>query len=168
MDNIEIKHETGIEENVTKQEPEMDNIEIKHETGIEENVTKQEPEMSKNQKKKLLKLEKKASLRHEKRKKEREQRKLKGKINLCVKEDLNGEIVQIKRKTLKNNLMENSTNKLRIVIDCSFESLMNECDTHHLGKQLSYCYARNRRMTSPLQFYITRYNFFIFILLCLK
>lgn len=119
------------------------------------NVT--EPTMSRNQKKRLAKFEKKADLRQMKRKKEREQRKLKGKINLCIKQDVNGEIVQIKRKSLKSNLMINSTNKTKIIIDCSFENMMNECDCAHLAKQLSYCYARNRRMEAPLQFYITRY-----------
>ncbi len=51
--------------------------------------------------------------------------------------------------------MANSKCKLRIVIDCSFEDLMSDSDIHHLGKQLSYSYAKNRRMESPLQFYVT-------------
>ena len=137
----------------------METLALKVEANTEEIVdSKPESEvsLSRNAKKRLLKLEKKTMFRHEKRKKEREQRKLKGKINMCIKESQNGEIVQIKRKTLKSNLMENSANKLRIVIDCSFESMMNDCDTHHLCKQLSYCYAKNRRMTAPLQFYLTR------------
>ena len=125
-------------------------------TEIDSNTMNEVP-LSRNAQKRLLKLEKKTNFRQEKRKKEREQRKLKGKINMCVRESRNGEIIQIKRKTLKSNLMENSTNKLRIVIDCSFESMMNDCDIHHLCKQLSYCYAKNRRMTAPLQFYLTRF-----------
>lgn len=130
---------------------------------VESKPASEEPTLSRNAKKRLLKLEKKASFRQEKRKKEREQRKLKGKINMCIKESQNGEMIQIKRKTLKSNLMENSTNKLRIVIDCSFESMMNDYDTNHLCKQLSYCYAKNRRMESPLQFYLTRFAcFFLF------
>lgn len=119
------------------------------------NQQEEEPVMSKNQKKRLMKLEKKASLRQIKRKQERERKKQERKINLCIKETTNGEIVTLKRKELKHNRIENSSNKLRVVIDCSFESMMNESDTHHLCKQLSYCYARNRRMDAPLQFYIT-------------
>lgn len=111
--------------------------------------------LSKNQQKKMRRLERIMQFKAEKRKKEREQRKLKGKNNLAVVENAQGERVQVTRKSLKKNLMQNSSNKLRIVIDCSFESLMNMSDISHLGKQLAYCYASNRRMSQPLQFYMT-------------
>lgn len=114
-----------------------------------------DPPMSKNQLKKKRRLELMMQHKSEKRKRERELRKQKGKNNVAVMENSAGEIVEIKRKTLKKNLMENSNNKQKIVIDCSFEHLMNISDISHLGKQLTYCYASNRRMTSPLQFYIT-------------
>lgn len=111
--------------------------------------------LSRNKEKKLKRLEKALQNRAERRKKEREIRRAKGKQNYAVVEKLNGEKIEIKRKDLKKNLMANSPNKLRIVIDCSFESLMNYSDINHLCKQLTYCYAANRRIEAPLQFYIT-------------
>ena len=95
-----------------------------------------------------------------KRKLEREKRKLNGKNNLCIIEKLNGDIVNIKRKSLKKNLMSQSKNKLRICIDCSFENLMGFSDIRHLGKQLGFCYGSNRRMESPLQVFFL--NLFAF------
>ncbi|CAF0730757.1 unnamed protein product [Brachionus calyciflorus] len=123
----------------------------------EETVTTENPTkpLSKNQEKKLRRLEKSLQYKAERRKKEREMRKLKGKQNYAVVEKLNGEKVEIKRKQLKKNLMANSPNKLRLVVDCSFESLMNYSDINHLCKQLTYCYAANRRISEPLQFYMT-------------
>ena len=113
---------------------------------------KPEPEvaMSKNQKKRLARLERITKQRQENRKRERERRKLKGTSNLIIKQNENGETIQVHRKTLKSNLMANSKNKLRITIDCSFEDLMTDSDIHHLGKQLSYSYAKNRRMEALL------------------
>ena len=111
--------------------------------------------MSKRQRKRLEKRERDAQFRAEKRKKERERRKVSGKANLCILENSNGVKVEVHRKALKSNLMANSANKLRILIDCSFENLMSDHDIHHLCKQLSYCYAANRRMKAPLQFYMT-------------
>ena len=131
--------------------------EVAKATTEDDAAKKLEPEvaMSKNQKKRLARLERITKQRQENRKRERERRKLKGTSNLVIKQNENGETVQVHRKTLKNNLMANSTNKLRITIDCSFEDLMSDSDIHHLGKQLSYSYAKNRRMEAPLQFYLT-------------
>ena len=117
--------------------------------------TTEAPKISKNQMKKQRRLERIMQFKAEKRKRERELRKQKGKNNLAVMETPDGETVEIRRKMLKKNLMENSSNKLRLIVDCSFENLMNASDISHLGKQLTYCYAINRRMTSPLQFYLT-------------
>lgn len=133
------------------------------ETKVEEQNASSEPstsgtELSKNQQKKLKRLEIALKYKAEKRKKEREMRKLKGKNNYAVMETASGEKIEIKRKQLKKNLMANSTNKLRLVVDCSFEELMNYSDINHLTKQLTYCYAANRRMSSPLQFTLTSIN----------
>jgi tRNA (guanine9-N1)-methyltransferase len=114
-----------------------------------------EVKMSKNQLKKQRRLERLLALKAEKRKREREIRKEKRKNNKAVKVDNEGNVIEIHRKSLKNNLMENSANRLRVVIDCSFENLMNISDISHLGKQVAYCYAINRRMTAPLQLYLT-------------
>ena len=110
----------------------------------DEPETAQKPVLSKNQLKKLKRQENALKNRAEKRKKEREQRKLKRKNGLAVIEKPNGQVVEIRRKALKKNLMSNSTNKLRVVIDCSFDELMSPGDINHLGKQLNYCYAANR------------------------
>jgi tRNA (guanine9-N1)-methyltransferase len=118
-------------------------------------IDQEESKMSKNQLKRKLKLERALALKAVKRKREREQRKLKGKNNVCLVENEHGEKVEIKRKSLKKNLMANSSNKQQIVIDCSFEQLMNYSDINHLCKQLTYCYGANRRMQSPLQLFIT-------------
>lgn len=115
-------------------------------------VTSQDkPALSRNQQKKLVRLEKQLQFKALKRKKERELRKLNGKNNKAVIEKADGEKVTITRKSLKKNRMCDSPNKLKIVIDCSFEKLMGFSDIRHFCKQLGYCYAANRRMTSPLQ-----------------
>jgi tRNA (guanine9-N1)-methyltransferase len=121
----------------------------------EQKVDQNTSELSKNQKKKLARLEKIAKQRQENRKKEREKRKLKGSQNICIKTNTNGETIKVHRKSLKSNLMSNSSNRIRVIIDCSFEDMMSTSDIHHLGKQLSYSYAKNRRMDSPFQFYFT-------------
>ncbi|RMZ97396.1 tRNA methyltransferase 10 -like protein [Brachionus plicatilis] len=121
---------------------------------LNSNIELKKP-LSRNQEKKLKRLEKALQNRAVRRKKERETRRAKGKQNYAVMENMNGEKVEIKRKDLKKNLMANSANKLKIVIDCSFESLMNYSDINHLCKQLTYCYAANRRIEAPLQFYMT-------------
>jgi tRNA (guanine9-N1)-methyltransferase len=121
--------------------------------------TEQEtPKLSKNQLKRLKRQETALKLKAERRKRERELRKQKRINGLAVMEKPDGQIVEIKRKTLKKNLMSNSSNKLRIVLDCSFDHLMNSNDINHLGKQLNYCYAINRRMINPIQLYLTSFT----------
>jgi tRNA (guanine9-N1)-methyltransferase len=145
-----------------KFETKMEKYEIKDE--IEEKVSlppppttqpKPQPEMSKNQRKRLEKYERYKEKRVLMRQKERQRRKITGKNNKCVIEGADGTKHEIKRKQLKNKKMTDSSNKQRIVIDCSFDAYMNDHDIHSLGKQLSFCYAANRRIESPLQFYLT-------------
>lgn len=120
------------------------------------NITSEEkPLLSKNAIKRQARLERITKQRKENRKREKEKRKQKGTANLCIKQNSEGETIKVHRKSLKSNLMADSKCKLRITIDCSFEDLMSDSDIHHLGKQLSYSYAKNRRMESPLQFYVT-------------
>ncbi|XP_060790117.1 RNA (guanine-9-)-methyltransferase domain-containing protein 2 isoform X2 [Neoarius graeffei] len=47
---------------------------------------------------------------------------------------------------------------LRLVIDCSFDSLMMLKDVKKLHKQIQRCYAENRRAAHPVQFYITSHG----------
>lgn len=54
--------------------------------------------------------------------------------------------------------MANSSCRLRVVVDCDYDSLMNVRDVAKLGNQLSHCYGVNRRSMAPLQFYITSFS----------
>lgn len=115
--------------------------------------------LTKSQLKRKLKLENILKKRAEKRKHEREKRKkkkLERKLNQEQESSTNEQ--QINRKQLKRNRMCDSDCKLRIVVDCSFEEYMSDNDLSHLCKQLSFCYATNRRLKAPIQLYITDYN----------
>ena len=48
-----------------------------------------------------------------------------------------------------------STNKLRVAIDCSFDDLMVDKDIVKLTKQIQRCYSINRGMDNPMQFHLT-------------
>ena len=132
MENLENKLEANIDEL---------NKDNTNQKSSNENDPAEKETFSKNQLKKQAKLAKALIYKPIKRKLEREKRKKNGKNNLCVIEKLNGDIVNIKRKALKKNIMSESKNKLRICIDCSFENLMNFSDIRHLGKQLAFCYG---------------------------
>lgn len=140
-------------------EPTIENVETKIESDLQSfpiiSPTAVLPKLSKNAIKKAARLERITKQRKENRKREKERRKENGTANLAIKRNADGETVKVHRKSLKNNLMANSKCKLRITIDCSFENMMSDSDISHLGKQLSYSYAKNRRMESPLQFYVT-------------
>ncbi|KAG7461898.1 hypothetical protein MATL_G00196060 [Megalops atlanticus] len=47
---------------------------------------------------------------------------------------------------------------LRLVVDCSFDSLMVLKDVKKLHKQIQRCYAENRRALHPVQFYLTSHG----------
>jgi len=59
------------------------------------------------------------------------------------------------RFQLRSNLMVNSSCKIRLAIDCRYDSLMSERDIGSLQKQISFCYSANRRYKNPCQFYLT-------------
>jgi hypothetical protein len=63
-------------------------------------------------------------IRIEKRKKERENKKLKR--SLKKQNPVENEEIAISRKSLKKNIMINSTNKFRIVVDCSSVTYITE------------------------------------------
>jgi len=133
MENLENKLEANIDE--------LNKVTTDPQKSSSEKDPSEKETFSKNQLKKQAKLAKALIYKPIKRKLEREKRKKNGKNNLCVIEKLNGDIVNIKRKALKKNIMSESKNKLRICIDCSFENLMNFSDIRHLGKQLAFCYG---------------------------
>ena len=70
------------------------------------------------------------------------------------KANTEGIVLPPKRRKAANTLAE-STNKLRIAVDCSFDDLMAETDIVKLSKQIQRCYALNRHMDQPIQFHLT-------------
>ena len=62
------------------------------------------------------------------------------------------------RKRLKQKKMSESLCKINVVIDMSFESLMNQKDLGKCLKQLLHCYSINRRLSHPLQFHISSFD----------
>ncbi|XP_062849208.1 RNA (guanine-9-)-methyltransferase domain-containing protein 2 [Trichomycterus rosablanca] len=108
--------------------------------------------MSKRQKKKLLKQqqwEEQRDLRKQKRKEKKQQRKLERQAQGEDGAEFPG------RKRVRK---EAEPSPLRLVIDCSFDSLMMLKDVKKLHKQIQRCYAENRRASHPVQLYITSHG----------
>lgn len=89
--------------------------------------------------------------RKSRRKEEKEKQKARRKEKLRNSSDTS----LLTRRGLKNNRMENSSCRIRICIDCRFDSMMSEKDVGSLQKQISFSYSANRRSSSPCQFYLT-------------
>ncbi|KAK3546001.1 hypothetical protein QTP70_019293 [Hemibagrus guttatus] len=108
--------------------------------------------LSKRQRKKLLKQqqwEEQRDLRKQKRKERKQQRKLERQTQVEDRPDCPD------RKRIRK---EAEPSPLRLVIDCSFDSLMMLKDVKKLHKQIQRCYAENRRAAHPVQFYITSHG----------
>ncbi|ODN06208.1 tRNA methyltransferase 10 A [Orchesella cincta] len=127
------------------------------------------PEMSKRQLKKqakLLKWKDNKPLRLEQRKKEklkyteRRKQRLEDLKRQAAEDGIEPETVTdpTSRKNLKSNSMKNSTCKVGICIDMSFNDLMIEKDLNKCIKQLNRCYSVNRRYENPVQFYVTSFT----------
>ncbi|ELT96766.1 hypothetical protein CAPTEDRAFT_101464 [Capitella teleta] len=106
--------------------------------------------MSKHQLKRLKRFEEKMRKRPEMRAKERQKKKERIK---AMREQ--GIELGPSRKKLKKNCMVDSACKTQVVIDCSFDHLMQDKQVMCLVQQLQFCYAANRRAANPLQFYVT-------------
>ncbi|XP_035482347.1 RNA (guanine-9-)-methyltransferase domain-containing protein 2 [Scophthalmus maximus] len=107
--------------------------------------------LSKRQRKKLLKQQKweeDRDLRKQRRKEKKQQRRLQ-RQNREVEPE--GDC-QSPRKRPRREVTPSS---LRLVVDCSFDSLMLIKDVRKLHKQIQRCYAENRRAVRPVQFYLT-------------
>lgn len=103
-----------------------------------------DPTLSKRQRKKLLKHQKwegERDLRKQKRKERKQQRRL----------DRPWE-EPAPRKRLRREVTPSA---LRLVVDCSFDELMGLKDVRKLHRQIQRCYAENRRVLHPVQFYLT-------------
>ncbi|XP_013876543.1 tRNA methyltransferase 10 homolog A [Austrofundulus limnaeus] len=109
-------------------------------------------QMSKRQKKKLLKQQKwedERDLRKQRRKERKLQRRQQRQSDQQQQEGRDG---QSSRKRPRRDVTPVS---LRLVVDCSFDSLMLLKDVRKLHKQIQRCYAENRRASHPVQFYLT-------------
>ncbi|KAF3836786.1 hypothetical protein F7725_004250 [Dissostichus mawsoni] len=107
--------------------------------------------MSKRQRKKQQKQQKweeERELRKQKRKDKKQQRRLERHSH---QEEEGGE-VQSSRKRLRRDVTPSA---LRLLVDCSFDSLMLSKDVGKLHKQIQRCYAENRRALHPVQLYLT-------------
>nr|XP_056711141.1 tRNA methyltransferase 10 homolog A [Euleptes europaea] len=108
--------------------------------------------MSKRQRKKLMKQkqwEEQRDLRKKKRKEKRLKRKLERRSQLESSNE--GSI----RKHMRRDVVPST---LRLIIDCSFDSLMELKDVKKLHKQIQRCYAENRKALHPVLFYLTSHG----------
>ncbi|XP_068164053.1 tRNA methyltransferase 10 homolog A [Antennarius striatus] len=105
--------------------------------------------LSKRQKKKLLKQrkwEEERELRKQRRKDRKHQRRLQRQTD--DQED-RGDVL------LKRPRRDVTPSSLRLLVDCSFDSLMAMKDVWKLHKQIQRCYAENRRAACPVQLSLT-------------
>ncbi|VFV46862.1 rna (guanine-9-)-methyltransferase [Lynx pardinus] len=108
--------------------------------------------ISKRQMKKLIKQkqwEEQRELRKQKRKEKRKRKQLERQCQLESNSDGND------RKRIRRDVVHST---LRLIIDCSFDSLMVLKDIKKLHKQIQRCYAENRRALHPVQFYLTSHG----------
>ncbi|KAI5937821.1 tRNA methyltransferase 10A [Manis javanica] len=108
--------------------------------------------ISKRQMKKLMKQkqwEEQRELRKQKRKEKRKRKQLERQCQLESNSDGND------RKRIRRDVVHST---LRLIIDCSFDSLMVLKDIKKLHKQIQRCYAENRRALHPVQFYLTSHG----------
>ncbi|XP_008536372.1 tRNA methyltransferase 10 homolog A isoform X3 [Equus przewalskii] len=108
--------------------------------------------ISKRQMKKLIKQkqwEEQRELRKQKRKEKRKRKQLERHCQQDSNSDGND------RKRIRRDVVHST---LRLVIDCSFDSLMVLKDIKKLHKQIQRCYAENRRALHPVQFYLTSHG----------
>lgn len=107
--------------------------------------------LSKRQRKKLLKQQKweeERELRKQRRKERKQQRRMQ---KLDHQEEEEGDIPSARKRICR----EVTPSSLRLVVDCSFDNLMQIKDVCKLHKQIQRCYAENRRALHPVQFYLT-------------
>lgn len=62
------------------------------------------------------------------------------------------------RKALKKSTMAESSCRVTMTVDMSFDDLMQDKDIAKLTKQILRCYSLNRRAASPVQFSLTGFQ----------
>ncbi|KIH64518.1 tRNA (guanine-N(1)-)-methyltransferase [Ancylostoma duodenale] len=92
-------------------------------------------------------------LEHRKRKRAEEKQRKKEKRIALKEAGLGDQLRRFRGKT-----MEQSSCKIRVAIDMSFDDLMSEKDCRRAVQQLNWSYSANRRSPEPLQFYITSFS----------
>lgn len=107
--------------------------------------------LSKRKQKKLLKMVKWEE--HKKMKRQMEKAKKKEKRAEEVKLGILGPTH--KRKILKANKVENSTNPVSVAIDFDYDELMADKDIGKCAKQMLRVYTENRRSSMPIQLHFT-------------
>lgn len=114
---------------------------------------KQEDTVSKRQLKRLKKKEKYLANLPAKRAREKEKLKLR-------RSDAREKNIKLgpSRKELKRSTMSNSKCKIKVVLDFSFDDLMNPKDVSKCVNQAMRCYSKNRRSENPMQFYIVNFK----------
>ncbi|XP_030046590.1 tRNA methyltransferase 10 homolog A [Microcaecilia unicolor] len=108
--------------------------------------------VSKRQLKKLMRQkqwEEQRELRKRKRKEKREKRKQERRSQAELSVDGSA------RKRIRRDVIPSA---LRLIVDCSFDSLMELKNVKKLNKQIQRCYAENRRSRHPVQFYLTSHG----------
>ncbi|XP_035743621.1 tRNA methyltransferase 10 homolog A-like isoform X2 [Vespa mandarinia] len=116
-------------------------------------VSHLEKNLSKRQLKRAKKTEKWLERKNEKRRLERAKAREKRAFARANNIDLGPS-----RKALKRSTMAESSCKLTVTIDLSFDDLMIDKDIAKLIKQILRCYTLNRRAIAPLQFSLTSFN----------
>ncbi|XP_003399017.1 tRNA methyltransferase 10 homolog A isoform X1 [Bombus terrestris] len=111
------------------------------------------PNLSKHQLKKVKKREKWLTRKVERRLREREKTRQKRAFARANNIDLGPS-----RKALKKSTMADSSCKIGITVDLSFDDLMIDKDIAKLTKQILRCYTLNRRAIAPMQFSLTSFN----------
>lgn len=109
--------------------------------------------LSKQQLKRVKKREKWLEKKEEKRLKEREKARAKRAFARANNIDLGPS-----RKALKKSTMADSSCKLQVTIDLSFDELMIDKDISKMTKQILRCYTLNRRASAPMQFSLTSFS----------
>ncbi|XP_043530390.1 RNA (guanine-9-)-methyltransferase domain-containing protein 2 [Chiloscyllium plagiosum] len=115
------------------------------------NLGRTEP-MSKRQMKKLMR-EKRWLDQKEDRKQKRKEKKLKRRLERQTQNEERHE--ESARKRFKRDF---TPCNLRVVLDCSFDSLMVLKDVKKLHKQIQRCYAENRKAAYPVRMYLTSHS----------
>ncbi|CAF4313040.1 unnamed protein product [Rotaria magnacalcarata] len=124
---------------------------VEEETSSTTNDVESTVKVSKNQQRKQKRYELMLERRKSKRKEEKAKQKQRRIDKIRKAEDPS----LLTRHGLKSNRMENSSCRIRICIDCRYDSMMSDKDVGSLQKQIAFCYSANRRALAPCQFYVT-------------